>query len=288
MNDRLIHCMTALTCEVWLIDPQVHKMLTDICTAHAGGGNEEAAQHALAESMPNNPANRKYQVMGQTAVIPVEGVIGRKFSSSLKSSGVTSVDVLERMIKAAGNDDQINSLLLTFDSPGGIALGVPEAASAINQAKANGKTVVAYIDGLAASAAYWMAAQADVIVSMPSSQVGSVGAYMAVLDSSRAAEMAGYKVELFRSGPNKGMGMPGTSLTDAQRAMLQERVTKLGNDFKAAVRMGRGREIKDEVMQGQTFDAATALAHGLIDSVGDFDAALSGAQYLGKNPLKRK
>lgn len=278
----MIHILTALTCDPWLITPQMHKILTDIAVAHAHGGSAEEMQHQLAASMPANAAKQSFAVDGQTAIIRIEGVIGRKFSNMLQSSGVVSVDVADRMLHAAIADENIDSILMVFDSPGGVGMGVPECANTIRQAKAAGKGVVAYIDGLCCSAAYWMASQCNIILGTPSGTTASIGAYTAILDQSRAAEMAGIKVEVFKSGPHKGMGMAGTSLTDAQRAMLQANVDRLGADFKAAVRSGRERAIPEDVMQGQSIGVKEAIAVGLVDAESSLEAALSDAKLLGK------
>lgn len=277
---RLTRVLTALACELWLIRPEIHKTLTEIAVAHAAKGTpEEQQQHAKAAAMPDNPARKAYPVVDGTAIIPFEGVIGRKYSTVLKDSGVVSIDIAERMIRAAAADADVQCIMLVFDSPGGIAMGVPEVAAAIQQARQS-KPVMSYADGLMASAAYWMAAQADLVYAMPSADVGSIGVYMAILDRSRQAEMEGIRVEMFKSGKFKGMGYPGTSLNDEQRAMLQSRVDDLAAKFKAAVRTGRGRNISDDVMQGQSFSAEMALSHGLVDSLADFPTALRDAARL--------
>lgn len=283
---KLVRVLSALCCETWLITPEMHKTLTDIARNHAFGGRAEAEQHAAAESMPAKPAKRRFALVGRTAVIPVEGTIGRKFSSALYSSGVTSIDVLDRILQSAAIDDEVNSILLSFDSPGGLATGVPELGARIRQIR-DTKPVVAFADGLTASAAYWMAAQADVVFATESAQVGSIGVYIALLDVSRYAEMEGLRVEVFKSGKHKAMGYPGTSLTDEQRAMLQARVDELGAKFRAAVREGRARAIDDDVMQGQSFGAEAAVANGLIDQVTDFDTALRAAGQLGEMRARR-
>jgi signal peptide peptidase SppA len=287
-NDvRLVRVLTALLCEPWLITAEMHRTLCDIAMSHAKGGSAEAAQHALAAGMPANPAKRMFTVAGNTAILPVEGTIGRKFSSSLYSSGVTSIDVFERMLKAAAVDPEIDSIMISLDSPGGLATGIPEVAELMRQVRAR-KPILAFADGLTASAAYWIASQADAIYATESAHVGSIGVYLALLDSSRYAEMMGVHVELFKSGRFKGMGMPGTSLNDEQRAMLQTRVDALGVKFRSAVQSGRAREISEDAMQGQSFSVEDALSAGLIDQVTDFDAALRDAARLGKIRASRR
>lgn len=281
---KLIRIMTALICEPWLLSPQMHKTLTDIARAHATGGKEEADQHAIAAEMQSNPKKREFCLVDNVAIIPCEGIVGRKFDSVLYSSGVTSVDIFTRLVQTAAADEEVDALLLSFDSPGGQVMGTPEAAKAVANARAV-KPVVSYADGLCDSAAYWIASQADVVYATPSADVGCIGCYMALIDSSRAYETEGYHVNLFKSGKYKGMGYPGTSLTDEQRAMLQSDVDRIAAEFKAAVRSGRGRNISDDVMQGQSFSVEEAQRVGLIDSVAEIGDALRDARQL-KNMRK--
>ena len=278
---RLIRVLSYLVGEPWLLTREMHCTLTDIARAHAFGGAAEEAQHAKAATFGANPKKRDFALVGSTAVLPIDGVIGRKYSDSLYSSGVTSIDIFHRMLNAAAGDSAVDSILLAIDSPGGIVTGVPEAAAAIRAARET-KPVLAYADGQCCSAAYWLASQADAIYAMPSAQVGSIGVYLSILDQSRAAEMAGLKVEMFRSGKHKGMGQPGTSLTDEQRAMLQGRVEAIGAQFRAVVCDGRGRPIGEDSLQGQSFDAAEARVRGLVDEVTDFDTALADAASLAR------
>ena len=274
-KNKLIRVMTALCCEPWLLTPVMHRTLTDIVSAHAAGGDLELAQHAMAMQMDSKP-NREYVVDEGCAIFDIEGVIGRKFDDQMRSSGVVSVDVFTRLLNEARESSDVESAMLVFDSPGGVARGIPEAAEAIRAFDAV-KPIRSYVDGMCCSAAYWLASQTDHITATPSSDVGSVGVYCAVLDQSRAYEMEGYKVEVFKSGKFKGMGLPGTALTDPQREILQASVDKIGVDFRHAVREGRNtseKKIMDEIMQGQSFDAAEAMANGLIDGIEDFGSAM--------------
>ena len=284
---RLTRVLTALCCDMWLLPPAVHKTITDIAIAHAQGGDSEVAQHIIAAGMERNPQKRMFDVYESTAIIPVQGVIGRKFSEMLYESGVTSTDILDRMIQTAAADDKIDSIMVVIDSPGGMAMGTPEVGNTIREA-AKVKPVMAYADGLMGSAAYWMASQATVIYAMPSADVGSIGAYLPIIDQHRAAEMQGIKVKLFNGGATyKGMGYPGTELTREQEAILEKRVKVLSDDFKAAVKSGRGRPISDDVMQGQSFNSNDALANGLVDGVETMDGALRDLRSL-KNMRMRK
>ena len=129
-------------------------------------------------------------------------------------------------------------------------------------ARSNKKTI-AFTDTEAASAAYWIGSAADRFVATPSATVGSIGVYMAIPDYSKAFEMQGVKMDVIKSGSLKGAGIPGTSLTDAQRADLQAQVEAIHADFKANVRSKRSL-VKDEDMEGQVFSGRQAAGKGLV------------------------
>lgn len=286
MNEHsLIRVMTALVTEPWLLTPSMHKTLCDIVTAHVINPEQ---QHALASAMPQNPSPRAFAMAGDNvAVIPVDGVIGRKFSSSLYSSGVTSVDVLARLVDMAAGDDEVNAILMVYDSPGGTVQGVAECSNAIMRARES-KPVVAYADGQMCSAAYWMASQSSAIYAWDEACIGSIGVYSAFLDRSREMEMAGIKPMIFKSGEHKAMGFVGTSLTEKERAMIQARVDDIGAKFRSTVSAGRARTIADDVMQGQSFTASESLANGLIDSISNYATALKDAGALGRQEKQKK
>jgi signal peptide peptidase SppA len=274
-RNKLSRVLTALLCEPWLISPQTHAVLVEIVQAHAFGGVEESAQHAKALSFAQFDEEKEtsVEVVGNTAIIKADGVFARKSANIINSSGITSTDIFQQAVEAAGADPRIKSILLMIDSPGGYSMGIPEAASAVARVKED-KPVFAYVDGQANSAAYWIASQCDAVYCMPSGNCGCIGAYIAMLDRSIQFRMNGMETKLFASGKYKGMGMPGLPLTKDQEALLQKEVTDISNEFKAAVLSGRGIPIADEHMQGQSFSAKDAVSIGLIDKIADVAEAL--------------
>jgi ClpP class serine protease len=80
-------------------------------------------------------------------------------------------------------------------------------------------------------------------------------------------------MDVIKSGTLKGAGIPGTSLSDAQRADLQEQVNSIHAEFRSAVRVKR-RMAKDEDMEGQVFSGRQAAGKGLVTGLGTSLAAL--------------
>jgi signal peptide peptidase SppA len=204
--------------------------------------------------------------------ITVDGVVGRKVDSMTRSSGVLDIMDVTEQARQFAVADEVKGVLLAIDSPGGTVTGVPEAAYALRQLS-GAKPLVAYTDGLAASAGYWLASQADAIYAEASAQVGSIGVYQFLLDTSRQAELAGIKPMLFASGKYKGMGIEGLPLTPEQAQRIKDTVDIVFTWFKRDVALKRA--VSDEDKQGQTFYAAEALTKNLIDRVGTRADALA-------------
>jgi len=97
----------------------------------------------------------------------------------------------------------------------------------------------------------------------PSATVGSIGVYMAIPDVSKAYESMGVRMDVIKSGTLKGAGIEGTSLSEAQRANLQEQVNAIHADFKAAV-LGKRRSVEASDMEGQVFSGKVAAQKGLV------------------------
>ena len=271
---NLTRCIQALYCEPWLIRPEMHARLCEILHAHVTGAAHELggieASFRAADPNRQDDVNEVTTVEG-VAILDVGGVVGHRYSQFLNSSGVTSADVLARLVSEAAADESVEGIVLQINSPGGTVTGTPEAANAV-RAAAQEKPVVSYADGLMASAAYWIGVHAEQIIASPSADVGSIGVYLALLDESLAYANEGYTVELFKRGKYKAMGMPGTTLTDEQRAHLQEGVDEIYDWFTREVSLAR--EVAPEAMEGQTFLAKSAVEVGLVDSVGTIRDAI--------------
>ena len=219
---------------------------------------EAVKKHGLTDILAQffGPSPKPYQV-GATYVIPIVGMIGRSLSP-IERLGATDVDQVNDWIDEAL---AANPARIVFDinSDGGTTEGVEELADKIRGLKIE---TIAYSSGSMNSAAYWIASASNRLVVAPSASVGSIGVYLAYMDQSAAAAAAGIKPVVISSGPLKGMGIPGLSLTEEQAAYLQAEVNAIAADFKAAVRLKRSL-VKDEDMQGQSMQGKVAIAKGL-------------------------
>lgn len=206
------------------------------------------------------------------ALVRVLGTLMKQASSF----GGTSTIQLRRDVRQAAADPNVTGILLAIDSPGGTVAGTADLANEVRQAR-RAKPVWAHIDDLGASAAYWVASQADqVFANAATAWVGSIGTIQTVYDLSQAAEREGIKTLVFSTGPLKGAGAPGTEVTEEQRAYFQSLVEDAQQSFDAAVRSGRGMTAAQlaAVRTGGVFPAGKAVGLRLIDGIRALDKTL--------------
>lgn len=224
---------------------------------------------ARAEPLPvpvQAAERRPYDLTPQgTAVIPLMGPLSK--GGSYKFEGTSTVRT-RRALRQAAADEEVGSILLHIDSPGGHVAGIESLAGDVAAIRGR-KPIVAHIDDLGASAAYWVASQADSIAANATSEVGSIGTIAVVEDSSGRMDRLGIKVHVISTGPYKGAGVEGAPISDATLAYLHERVNAINGHFLAAVQRGRGfsAEHMTALADGRVHIAAQAQAHGLIDRV---------------------
>jgi signal peptide peptidase SppA len=219
------------------------------------------------------------------ATVRVEGTLMKRSSSLAASSGTVQ---MRRDIRQAANDPEVSAILLAIDSPGGTVAGTDDLAAEVKAATKK-KPVMAFVSDLCASAAYWVASQADAIfVNSTTALVGSIGTVMTVYDVSKAADKAGVEALVFATGPLKGAGTEGTAITEEQRSYFQQIVDSAQGSFDAAVQ--KGRSLTDNqlkaVRTGGVFDATEAESKKLIDGVKSHEqvvAALVKEAY-SRNP----
>lgn len=203
--------------------------------------------------------------------IALVGLFGPLIKGGWHGNAMTSSSLVAEIVKALARDPDIDAVALVVDSPGGTVAGTETLATAVRDT-AKVKPVVALVDELAASAAYWVASQATAIYAASNTaRVGSIGVLISVLDSHRAFEAAGLESVVISTGPLKGLGITGTELTDIQRQYIQRGVNETANLFKIAVAVGRGISYSDvdKAATGAVFFSGSALKLKLIDGVKD-------------------
>ena len=216
------------------------------------------------------------QKFGAVAVIGLNGPMVKNESFLTKYYGFASTISTQRAIESAVADDEISTIVMMIESPGGSVAGLPELGAAVAKA-ASVKRVIAQVSDMAASAAYYVASQATEIRANEMAMIGSIGTRLMMYDTSKAYEAAGVKAIPIDTGEYKSAGADGTVITDNQIADFQRIVDAYFEDFVSKVASGRGMQESQilKVADGRMYFAAEALSLGLIDRVATMDQTLS-------------
>lgn len=255
---------------VWAIESKRAGDIWATLQTYDFSGTQMAARDFDVERSPRG---------SRIAHVSITGVMTKR-GSSLSDAGSTVA--ARRAITQAADDPKVDGIMLHIESPGGSVAGTAELGDAIHAAREQ-KPVVAYIEDIGASAAYWAASQAGHVFANRSAEVGSIGVFMVVADQSRFADDMGVKVHVIKAGEFKGAGTPGTEITEAQLAEFQRRIDTTFDQFVEVIDRGRAglnEEQIRELADGRVHSAPAAVDRGLIDGVKSEQEALAFLEDL--------
>jgi signal peptide peptidase SppA len=254
----------------WLITPEKLLEIRAIYAAHMRGEIPDLAAIEARIGRPLKNDRVPYTVEGSTAIIPIEGVTGKRMNLFADISGGVSTELVGQDFQAAMADPAVKAIVLSIDSPGGQVDGVESLADVIYNARGS-KPIVALADGMAASAGYWIASAADKIYAADNStKVGSIGVVAQHEDYSRAEHAAGVKVTEITAGKYKRIASSHEPLTTDGRASIQAIVDHIYSNFVEAVARNRGvgvAKVAEEMADGRVFLGKQAVKAGLVDGV---------------------
>lgn len=262
----------------WAIQPEKLLEIQAIYATHLRGEkiDIEAVEKRLGRPLNNEP--KGYEIRDGVAVLPVSGVLAKRMNLFSSISGGASYEMVAKDFAQAMNDPAVEAIVLVVDSPGGAIDGVQKLGDAIFSARGV-KPVGAIADGMMASAAYWIGAQADVVVAASdTTMIGSIGVVSAHRDISAAEEKAGVKTTEITAGKYKRIASEFAALSDEGRAEIQERVDYLYEIFVGDVAKARGVGVDvvlENMADGRVFIGQQAVKAGLVDGVSTLDELIA-------------
>lgn len=225
------------------------------------------------------------------AVIAVNGPIDRSTQRSMYSGRVFAVgqDAIRIAVEQAIHNPLARAVLLSINSPGGVLSGTKELADYIAEA-GTVKPLAAYVDGIAASGAYWLASATGRVLSPATGQVGSIGVIMQVAEYSGYYRKIGVSFEYISSGKYKAAVRGERPLTEDERAYLQERMAMLHALFRDDV-SARMHIVAAPAQwaEAQILIAPQAASLGLVSAiVRDEEAAIQTMMEVSMPNLTRE
>lgn len=198
---------------------------------------------------------------------------------------ILSADTLVDQLRKFDEDDDVKAIILHINSPGGGAAASQEIYHEVLKIREEKKKpVVASIESMGASGAYYIASGANTIYANDASVVGSIGVIMEWTNYGDLLSWAKLKPEVIHAGALKDAGDPSRAMTPEERVYFQGLVDNMYGQFIGDV--AKGRNLPPETIRGlatgQVWTGEQALPLHLIDKQGGFrDALLATAKQVG-------
>lgn len=191
-------------------------------------------------------------------------------------------DTLARLIRKARNDDSIKGIVLRVDSPGGSSSASELIRSELQATQESGKPVVASMGGYAASGGYWIASTSNKIFASENTITGSIGVFALFPTFEDTLKKIGVNSDGVGTTPLSGSFNSFREINPMFEATLRHSVDRTYDRFLSLLADGRGLTMEEanKIAQGRVWSGARALEHGLIDAVGDLEAAIESAALL--------
>jgi len=176
-------------------------------------------------------------------------------------------DILDTL-QYAQDKNNVKAVVLRIDSPGGGASATEQIYLDVLRLRQQ-KPVVTSIGTMAASGGYYVAVASNFIYAEPTSQVGSIGAFVSLPQREELDE------DVATTGPFKATGRSRRKAVGHLEMVRQEFVT--------AVMAQRGDRLKvseEELSRAEIHVGVESLKYGLIDDIGTRTAAIEKAASL--------
>lgn len=217
------------------------------------------------------------------ALIYIAGTINDNPKSSKTSGNAAKISAA---IKDAYEDDDIKTIVLRIDSPGGSPSASETIRRSIVKAKEEGKKVVVSMGSLAASGGYWIATEGDEIYALPSTLTGSIGVIMGKFVLNDLWNKIGVNWNGVSIGRNSNMLSPNSDFNDTQKIRMNKLIDSTYEAFIERVAKGRNMSTEQvrKIAKGRAWTGQKAVTIGLVDKIGGLDNVLNDvAKEYGLN-----
>ncbi|MGN0004053.1 MAG: signal peptide peptidase SppA [Sphingobacterium composti] len=194
-------------------------------------------------------------------------------------------DKISRELRKLRQDDKVKAVVLRVNSGGGSALASDIIWREVELTK-KVKPIVVSMGDYAASGGYYIAAAADSIFAEKTTLTGSIGVFGLIPNAKNLLNnKLGIKFEEVKTGKYASlMGSMDKPLTEEEKAIIQVEVNNVYSTFIDRVAKGRNMTVAqvDSIGQGRVWTGDQALKIGLVDKIGNLNAAIQAAATKGK------
>ncbi|MGE4567678.1 MAG: signal peptide peptidase SppA [Bacteroidales bacterium] len=265
--------------ELGMIDSLIYLDQAEEIMALAAGSDNECSTISLTHYMESLAVHSSV-VSGKPAVAVVYAS-GDMVSGSARA-GEMGVETIRESLREAIKDQDVKSIVLRINSPGGSALAAEMLWREVSRAASN-KPLVVSMGDYAASGGYYMALPAREIWADPFTLTGSIGVFgLYPCLETFLDQKIGVTPQSVTTHPSADAGSLYRKMTPLEREWAEESVDRVYETFLGHVieNRGIGHERADSLAEGRVWSGADALSLGLIDSLGGLDKTIARAATL--------
>jgi protease-4 len=218
------------------------------------------------------------QAADKIAVVVAKGTI---FDGE-QPEGDIGGDTLSQILSEVRYDPQVKAIVLRVDSPGGSAFASDNIRDSLYGQGNQQVPIVVSMGSYAASGGYWIAAEADKIVAMPSTITGSIGVYSIIPSFEQTLSKLGVNSDGVGTTDIADIMQLDRPMSKQAKVILQSSVDHIYDRFINLVANGRDQspEAIHDIAQGRIWTGQQALENGLVDQLGGLNDAITAAAEL--------
>jgi len=231
---------------------------------------------------PLKPVVVENGTAGRIAILDVDGLLLNTPFVGPMSLGENPVALFREKLNAIEDDRCVKAVVLRINSHGGGVAACQAMRRDLEKFKIRtGKPVVACLLDTATGGAYHLASACDQVVAGESTVTGGIGVILNLFNLQDLMAQFNIIPQPIKAGEKVDIGTSAKALKPEDRKLLQAMADEFNGQLKADIQRMRPALRADEtVMDGRIMTATQAKERGLVDQIGDMDAALILASSL--------
>ncbi len=227
----------------------------------------------------NETASNRNSTQKKIAIVVAKG----SMFNGEQPEGSIGGDTLAKTFQEVRNDSNVAAVVLRIDSGGGSYFASEIIRDAIAETR-NTLPVVVSMGSVAASGGYYIAAEADHVLAMPTTITGSIGIYSIIPTFERSLDSLGVTTDGVGTTWLAGSMRVDRALPEKVKDLMRINLQHEYSEFITLVANGRNLEVKavEDLAGGKVWTGIEALELGLIDEIGDLGDAIEIAARLAK------
>jgi signal peptide peptidase SppA len=276
----------------WAINPEYVDSVIPFIVSLLTNSNPQWEQRKESVSMISVDARgkqgaRNNEKTESVAIVPLVGPLMKND----QFCGPVGTATIGQYLKDLDANQSVVGIVLKIDSPGGTVDGTEHLAQIVASLQT---PIVAYVDGMMASAAMWIGSAAKkIFISGKTNIVGSIGTMTSIMDVQPMLEKAGVKFHTIRAteSEHKNLDVEKVLVKSDYKDYRAGILDPLNSVFLNAIKTNRSGKIdieKENVLTGKVYIGDKAIDVGLADERGTIDDAINAVRDMASNNQSQK